>query len=287
MTDLFDFDPAPPAFAVVGNPIAHSKSPEIHAAFAKSSDVSLTYERMHVDIGGFKQAVDAFAANGGRGLNVTVPFKLEAWRYADHLSERAQQAEAVNTLRFDDDGVHGENTDGVGFVRDLVRNHGYSLAGKRVLIVGAGGAVQGMAAQLLGEQPSTLIIANRTVDRAVAMATRLRSGDRGDKTSIRGTGLPDLQAESAFDLIIHATSAGLSAERPPLPGSLIESSTFAYDIAYGDAAEPFLNWARQLGAAGTADGLGMLVEQAAASFYFWHGVQPETGVVIKTLAKQK
>jgi len=283
MTDLFNFDPAPPAFAVVGNPIAHSKSPEIHAAFSSSTGVALTYERMHVDIGGFEQAVDAFAANGGRGLNVTVPFKIEAWRYADHLTDRASQAESVNTIRFGDDGVFGENTDGVGFLRDLADNHGYSVAGRRVLIVGAGGAVQAVAQQILAARPKSLTIANRTVDRAVAMATRLQTSSNTDPSLIRGTGLSETESESTVDLIINATSAGLQGSRPPLPDGLVGEQTFAYDIAYGDAALPFLTWARQQGAAGTADGLGMLVEQAAESFYFWHGVRPPTRDVISGL----
>ncbi len=280
MSDLFDFEPRPPAFAVVGNPVAHSKSPQIHQAFGEHTGIALSYERSHVDVGGFEQAVDAFAANGGRGLNVTVPFKVEAWRYVDHRSERAEQAQAVNTIRFDDDGSHGENTDGVGFMRDLSINHDYDIRDRRVLVVGAGGAVQGLAAQLLLARPEVLIIANRTVDKAVSLAKQLQAEFEGD---VRAAGYSDLDQASPFDLIIHATSAGLSGQRPPVPSSLIRSDTVAYDLVYGDAARPFLDWAKSHGADRCLDGLGMLVEQAAESFCFWHGVRPPTAAVIESL----
>ena len=280
MSDLFNFNPKPPAFAVVGNPVNHSKSPEIHAAFGRAVGITLTYERMHVDIGGFEQAIDNFAANGGRGLNITTPFKGDAWRYVDELSPRATSAEAVNTIRFDDTGSFGDNTDGIGFMRDLSVNHGCDVVGRRVLVLGAGGAVQGIVGYFMEKDPASVVVANRTVDRAAALVQRVKGSGNNPLFAM---GLDALGAEASFDIIVHATSAGLSGHRPAVPASVIGVDSVAYDIAYGEAARPFLSWCEQNGARRCVDGVGMLVEQAAESFHVWHGVRPPTAEVITEL----
>ena len=278
MSSLFDFDAAPDIYAVMGNPISHSKSPLIHAAFAQQTQQRLNYSAIQVDAGGFEQAVGNFRASGGKGLNITVPFKQEAWDFVDERSERATQAGAVNTISFFDDGrCTGDNTDGVGLVRDLMDNHSVTLAGKRILILGAGGAVRGVLGPMLAQQPSEIIIANRTEEKAVALADEF---DRGDQ--LRGCGFQSI-GELPFDLIINGTAASLQGDLPPVPATAVNRTTCCYDMMYGKEPTVFMHWASEQGTAKVIDGLGMLVEQAAESFYIWRGVRPETGEVIASM----
>ncbi len=283
MTDLFDFRPPARDYAVMGNPVAHSKSPRIHEMFAQQCDITLTYDRIQVDIGGFDQAVSHFAAHGGAGLNITVPFKVEAWelcqRAGNSLSDRARLAEAVNTLAFSrDDGVAGDNTDGIGMVRDIEVNLDCPLAGRRVLVIGAGGAVRGVLGPLLERGPASLHVVNRTADRASTLAARFAAG-----SGIAVTGGALESALGAYDVVINGTAASLGGELPGVNAGCIGSGTLAYDMMYGDAPTAFLCWALDQGAARAGDGLGMLVEQAAESFNIWHGVRPDTAPVIAAL----
>jgi shikimate dehydrogenase len=259
-------------YAVFGHPIAHSKSPLIHAAFARQTGQDMTYEAILAPKDGFAASVAAFVAAGGRGANVTVPFKEEAFRLAGRLSPRAQRAGAVNTLVFGADGSFGDNTDGAGLVADLTRNLHRTLAGGRILLLGAGGAARGVIEPLLDQQPAALVIANRTVNRAQELA-QLFGHD------VRACGFDAL--DTPFDLVINATAASLAGELPPLSPQLFTPNTLAYDMMYGRET-PFLAFARAQGAA-TADGLGMLVEQAAEAFYLWRGVRPDTAPVIASL----
>lgn len=270
--------PVPPdQYAVMGNPISHSKSPRIHAMFAAQTDQNLEYRAILVELDGFAAAARAFQKAGGRGLNVTVPFKQDAWVFADLLSARAERAGAVNTLIFDATGVCGDNTDGPGLVRDLSVNLGYSLAEKRILLLGAGGASRGVMQPLLAEQPTQLVIANRTASKAMDLA--LRCGDLG---RVSGCDFSDL-AGHQFDLIINATAVGLNDEVPPLPEGVLAPGGWCYDLMYGKEPTAFVRWGWEQGAANSIDGLGMLVEQAAESFYLWRGVWPETQTVIQAL----
>ncbi|MBK8751968.1 MAG: shikimate dehydrogenase [Candidatus Competibacteraceae bacterium] len=262
-------------YAVMGNPIAHSKSPHIHALFAAQTGQSLEYRAIRVEPGGFAAAARAFRAAGGKGLNVTVPFKPDAWVFADLLSARAERAGAVNTLIFDSTGVRGDNTDGPGLVRDLTVNHGYALAGRRILLLGAGGAARGVLQPLLLEQPAQLVIANRTAGKALELS--LRFGDLG---RVSGCGFAEL-AGRQFDLIINATAAGLSDAAPPLPEGVLAADGWCYDLMYGSEPTAFVRWGKEQGAARSLDGWGMLVEQAAQSFYLWRGIWPETRPVIE------
>lgn len=272
-------------YAVMGNPIAHSKSPRIHALFAAQTGQDLVYEAIRVEPGDFAAAVDRFRAAGGRGLNITVPFKPEARAYAVRCSERAERAGAVNTLVLDDPAVYGDNTDGPGLVRDLTVNQGYRLTDRKILLVGAGGATRGVLAPLLAERPAELVIANRTAERALALAERFADPALGcdlHGCGLRGCGLDELR-NRRFDLVINATAAGLSGEVPALPDDLLAEGAWCYDLFYADRPTPFLRWAAERGAARCVDGLGMLVEQAAESFLIWRGVRPETGPVIAAL----
>lgn len=277
MTDLFDFSPPPPLYAVMGNPIDHSLSPQIHGMFAQQLQIQLDYRRIHVDVGGFDQAVDSFRAEGGQGVNVTVPFKIEAWELADERSERAQLAGAANTLWFTDDRIHADNTDGVGMCRDITGNLGFPVADRNVLVVGAGGAVRGVLGPLLDERPAAVMIANRSVDKAETLVEVFAG-----RTRLETGGFDDLPGRS-FDLVINGTSASLQGELPPLPDGLFNDDALAYDMMYGGERTPFLRWAAAQRAAQLADGLGMLVEQAAESFHIWHGKRPDTGQVIAKL----
>lgn len=258
-------------YAVFGHPIAHSKSPLIHAAFARQTGQDMAYEAILAPLDGFPGSVAAFIAAGGRGANVTVPFKEEAYKLAGRLSPRAQRAGAVNTLVFDD-GILGDNTDGAGLVADLTRNLHRALAAKRILLVGAGGAARGVIGPLLDEKPAALIIANRTVSRAQELAELFGHG-------VRGCGFDAV--DTPFDVVINATAASLAGELPPLSPRVFTPGTLAYDMMYGRDT-PFLRFARTHGAA-TADGLGMLVEQAAEAFVLWRGVRPDTAPVIAAL----
>ncbi len=279
MTDLFDFD-KPARYAVMGNPIQHSKSPRIHTLFARQTGQNIEYSAIQVDPGGLEQAIGNFQASGGSGLNITVPFKRTAWELMDELSERARLAGAVNTILFRDDSCYGDNTDGVGLVRDLRENHGIPLEGRDILLLGAGGAARGVLEPLLAEHPARLLVANRTPNRAHDLADQFSS-----LGEVRGCGLPALEGQR-FDLIINATAASLAGELPPLPDDLLNAGGCCYDMMYGPEPTPFLQWAKAHDAGKTIDGLGMLVEQAAESFHLWRGVRPETGPVIEALRKE-
>jgi shikimate dehydrogenase len=260
-------------YAVVGNPVAHSKSPWIHAEFARQTHQDIDYGRIEAPLDGFARALDAFRAAGARGANVTLPFKEQAFSYCTpETSARARAAAAVNTLRFDGKTVFGDNTDGIGLVTDLESNLGRAIKGKRVLLLGAGGAARGVLQPLLERAPAALRLANRTARRAAELAGLFRD--------VRGGGVGELAGES-FDLVINATSAGLQNQAPPLPPGIFAPGAFAYDMVYGRDT-PFLAMARAAGAA-TSDGLGMLVEQAAESFLLWRGLRPETAPVLAAL----
>lgn len=276
MSDLFDFDQAPPLYGVMGNPIEHSKSPQIHQMFARQFGMRIDYRKILVEPGGFEQAVDNFRASGGRGLNITVPFKLQAWYLCDHLSARARLAEAVNTLWFENKAVHGDNTDGIGLMRDITRNLEFQVVRSRVLIVGAGGAARGILGPLLEAQPAELWIANRTVDKAAQLARHFI-----DLGPVHPCGLD--QPRGQFDLVVNATAAGLQGKELSLPPGLFSGNSLAYDLMYGAGAAAFMQWSAQQGATRQCDGLGMLVEQAAESFNIWHGKQPQTRAVIAAL----
>ena len=270
-------------YAVIGNPIAHSKSPQIHAAFARQTGQALSYEALLAPVDGFAQTVADFRAHGGRGLNVTVPFKLEAFALAEHHTARAQAAGAVNTLALGADGILGDNTDGAGLVRDLSANLNFALAGRRILLLGAGGATRGALLPLLDSRPARLTIANRTVAKAEALAALFaaRAGD----CVLDACGF-DALAGRRFDLVINATAASLADELPPLPPGLYAEGALAYDMMYARAPTRFMRAALADGAARVADGLGMLVEQAAESFTLWRGVRPDSSPVLAALRRQ-
>lgn len=265
-------------YAVIGNPVAHSKSPLIHAAFARQTGEALAYETLYAELNEFESVVRRFRESGGRGLNVTVPFKHRAYALAQRRSERAEQASAVNTLRFDEAGVLGDNTDGVGLTRDLTRNIGYAIGGTRALLMGAGGASYGVCAALLSERPAVLIVANRTLERACELVEHFRKFF--PQAPLAASGYDALEGRT-FDLIINATSAGLSGALPALASSAFAPDALAYDMMYGRPS-PFLDLAQRAGAR-VSDGLGMLVEQAAESFYVWRAVRPDTLSVIELL----
>jgi shikimate dehydrogenase len=263
-------------YAVFGNPVAHSKSPLIHAEFAKQTGEGVAYDRQLVEEGKFAAAARDFFAGGGCGLNITVPFKLDAFAFADQLTERAQQAGAVNTLKKLPDGkILGDNTDGAGLLRDITQNLGWKMAGKRVLVLGAGGAVRGVIAPLLAEHPQRIVIANRTLAKAEELAKLFDAGKIVRASSLNIHARP-------FDIVINGTSASLGGEMPDLSPTILAPNACCYDMMYGKELTPFLLWAQQQGAQ-VADGLGMLVEQAAESFYLWRGVRPETKPVMALL----
>jgi len=265
-------------YAVIGNPIAHSKSPLIHSEFAKQTQQQLIYTAELVEIGKVAEFVLEFHRNNGKGLNITVPFKQDAWDIATQHSERAQRAGAVNTLVLNgENNYFGDTTDGIGLVNDLTKNHKISLDKTNILILGAGGAVRGVIEPILEKKPDHLIIANRTVDKAIQLAN-----DFSDLGSISGCGFSDLQNEK-FDLIINGTSASLAGDLPPLPDNLLTEKSAAYDMMYAADATVFMEWAKQQGANHVLDGLGMLVEQAAESFNIWRGVKPSTSNVINLI----
>ena len=262
-------------YAVIGHPIAHSKSPSIHAAFAAQTGQDMSYEALLAPLDGFAATVAAFRAAGGRGLNITVPFKEEAWRLADRLSERARLAGAVNTFVIGGDAIVGDNTDGAGLVRDL-EWLGCRLDGARVLLLGAGGAARGVVLPLLEAGVSRLFIANRTAERACALQTHFAGHD---ERGALGAGSWQDACGAPYDVVINATSASLSDEAPPLPAGLYAPGSLAYDMVYGRGLTAYLRQARAQGAARVADGLGMLVEQAAEAFALWRGVRPDTAPV--------
>ncbi len=268
-------------YAVIGNPIEQSKSPLIHTAFAQVTGQDLEYTKVLGPLGGFAGAVDAFRAAGGKGMNVTAPFKLDAFAYATDLAPSARMAGAVNAMKFEGDRVHAENFDGVGLVRDVVHNLGCPLRGRRVLVLGAGGATRGALLPLLAEQPAELVIVNRTVAKAEELAALARQHHSSD-VPVQGLGYDQLQGRQ-FDVVFNATSASLTAELPPLPVSVFAPGALAYELAYGKGLTPFLKLAQQAGVMHLADGVGMLAEQAAEAFLWWRGVRPDTQGVIRQL----
>jgi len=261
-------------YVVIGNPVGHSKSPWIHAEFARATGQDIAYGRLEPPLEGFEAAVDAFRASGGRGANVTLPFKQAAFRYCAALSPRARAAEAVNTLVLDRAEIFGDNTDGVGLVRDLQANLGCELDGRRLLLLGAGGAAQGVLQPLLDAGVETLVVVNRTASRAQALAARF--------PRIRGGGY-DLLGAASFDLVVNATAASLVDALPPIPASVFGPNALAYEMVYGRDT-PFLAFAREHGVR-ASDGTGMLVEQAAESFFIWRGVRPPTRAVLSALRR--
>ncbi len=264
-------------YAVIGHPIQQSKSPLIHGMFAQATGQDIEYAAIEGPLGQFAAAVDAFRASGGRGMNVTAPFKLDAFAYATERSGRAQLAGAVNAMKFDGDRVLAENFDGVGLVRDVTHNLGCPLKGKRVLLLGAGGAVRGALLPFLAEQPAQLVIANRTAGTAEALAAQVAAHG-----PVTGCGYPALGAQS-FDIVFNATSASLRGELPPVPATVFAPNSLAYELAYGKGLTPFLRLAQNAGVKRLADGVGMLAEQAAEAFEWWRGVRPDTRAVIDRL----
>jgi shikimate dehydrogenase len=265
--------------ALFGRPVAHSPSPEMHRLFAEQTGCDLVYETRDTGPGNLASALEAFAAEGGRGGNITLPLKEEAVAACAELSDRALEAGAVNTLlRLAQERWRGDNTDGAGFVRDLTRNANIQVFDRRVLVVGAGGAARGIVPALLSEQPSALVVVNRSAQRAVEIA----AGHAG----VSATVFDDVAAEGPYDIIINATSMGHAGEAPPLPDGIVTAAGCCYDLSYGALAEPFLRWARLQGALYTFDGVGMLVEQGAESFCVWTGKRPDSGPVIAAMQQR-
>ena len=267
----------PDLYAVTGHPVAHSKSPFIHTGFARQTGQDMQYEALLSPLDAFSRTVIDFRQRDGKGMNITLPFKLEAYRLAHHLTERAQAAKAVNTFTFYDDVIWGDNTDGTGLVQDITGNMGFAIVGKRVLVVGAGGAARGIILPLLLQQPRELVILNRTVEKAEELRKLYV------KTGNITTGSEQEFSGEIFDLVINATSASLDDTLPSLPAIVFSPDSVAYDLMYGKGLSPFLTLAKMQGATRLADGVGMLVEQAAESFYIWRQVRPETAAIIQAL----
>lgn len=273
-------DPSIDNYCVMGNPITHSQSPQIHTAFAEQTGQNIFYQAILVDEGKFHSAVKKFQEQGGKGLNVTVPFKGEAWEVAHRKSARAERAMAVNTISFNDKKeIIGDNTDGIGLVRDLTINYNILIRNKNILILGAGGAVRGILNPLVDEEANRIVIANRRVSRAEELVDIF--SDRGD---ISACGYDQLVGNN-FDIVINGTSASLEGDIPPLPESLLNENVCCYDMMYSKVDTPFVAWSKAHGAGIALDGLGMLVEQAAESFFIWRGVRTETGEVIELIKK--
>jgi len=277
-------------YAVIGNPIAHSKSPQIHQYFAQQAEEKLMYEALLSPLDEFTETVTAFREGNGKGLNVTVPFKQEAFELADELSDYAKNAGAVNTLVFRKDGtIYGTNTDGIGLVRDLVENHRSLIQGKRILLLGAGGAVRGVMQPLLMQMPKQIFIANRTSERATGLVADMQGVVVEEATQqsadtpceLSGGGFEDIQGE--YDLIINGTAASLQGIMPPIPESCLASGVHCYDMMYGGRPTAFEYWCEDQGAAKVMNGLGMLVEQAAESFSIWRGKMPDTKPVLEAM----
>ena len=266
-------------YGVMGYPVSHSRSPVIHRLFALQTEQQLQYELLQVMPEKLVKAVRQFQRTGGKGLNVTVPHKQTVAKLCDHVSERARVAGAVNTLSFRDGEIHGDNTDGIGLLRDLVVNLGVNLDGASILILGAGGATRGIVGPLLEMEPSSIRIANRTLSRAQAIANEF--GHLGPVSTCRFNAVPVIEP---YNLIINATSAGVKGEAPPYPAAAISDNTFCYDLSYGINPTPFSVWAREHGAEKSVMGWGMLVEQAAESFSIWRGVMPDTAPVLRQMA---
>jgi len=265
-------------YGVMGYPVSHSRSPVIHHLFAIQTRQNIQYELLEVAPDELETAVKQFGRAGGKGLNITVPHKSEVARLVDDMSERASTAGAVNTLVFNDDGLYGDNTDGVGLMHDLQVNHGLELKGANILILGAGGATRGILSPLLEAEPGSIIIANRTFPKARSLADHFANQGPVDACRFK-----DVRSLPIYDLVINATSAGLKGEVPPYPEEAVHPATFCYDLSYGSKPSPFSRWAASHGAAKSVMGWGMLVEQAAESFHIWRGVRPDTAPVLKQL----
>lgn len=267
-------------YGVMGHPIQHSWSPRIHQLFATQTNQQLIYEAIFVPVDGFAQALNDFQAQGGKGLNITLPFKQQACEFVDALSERAKLANAVNTIQFNSDGSRfGDNTDGVGFIRDVTLNHKFPILNKRVLVLGAGGAVRGIIDPLLKQSPSSIIVANRTQENARALVAEFSHSN----INIKACSLSEL-AQLEFDLIVNGTSAGLFGDHIDLSGNILSAHAYCYEMVYGKEATPFMQWGLKNNAAIVSDGLGMLIEQAAESFYIWRGIRPDTQAVFNYFA---
>jgi shikimate dehydrogenase len=264
-------------YAVIGNPIAHSKSPLIHGMFAKATGQDLEYTKIEGPLDGFADAVRKFRDAGGRGMNITIPFKLQAFDLADERRERAQLAGAVNVLKFEAGRIIADNFDGLGLVNDIQRNLGMPMAGKRVLLLGAGGAARGVLLPFLQQKPAELVIANRTAAKAQALAQQFAAHG-----PVRGGGYGAI-GNQPFDLIVNGTSASLQGELPPISAGVFKPDGLAYEMLYGKGLTPFLRLAKSAGVKRVADGVGMLAEQAAEAFLWWRGVRPETRAVIEAL----
>jgi len=281
MAQNFHLDPAVDNYCVMGNPVAHSLSPQIQTLFAEQTGQAMYYQAIYVELSGFVAALDEFRRQGGKGMNITLPFKEDAWRASDTRSERAERAHAVNTIRIEEDGcISGHSTDGAGLVRDMVVNHGCKLAGSDILVLGAGGAASGIIDPVMDESPARLVIANRTVSRAEELARRF--SDRGN---IMASSFDELAGQT-FPLVINATSASLQGEVPPLPDELLDEGACCYDMMYSQDDTAFVAWARARHAGKALDGIGMLVEQAAESFRIWRGIRPETASIIEMFRKK-
>ncbi|MEX8503326.1 MAG: shikimate dehydrogenase [Leptothrix ochracea] len=267
-------------YAVIGHPVKHSRSPRIHALFAAQTGQTLDYDRLESAPEAFTQTVLAFAASGARGCNITVPFKFEAWQMAAHRTARAELAQSANTLRFDAGGWWADNTDGIGLVRDITQNAGVTLAGQRVLLIGAGGAAAGSLGPLIDTQPAEIVVANRSVAKAEALVVRHQDWAAAQGVRLHATDLD--HAGEAFDGVINATASSLGGAESPVRAGVLKPGALALDMMYGAAAAGFLAWAETHGAHGR-DGLGMLVEQAAEAFTAWRGVRPDTGPVLAQL----
>ena len=268
----------PDRYGVMGYPVSHSRSPVIHRLFALQTGENIQYELLQVTPDKLEAAVRQFQRTGGKGLNITVPHKSKVVKLCDLLSERAATAGAVNTLSFREGEIHGENTDGIGLLRDLAVNHAFAIEGASVLILGAGGATRGILGPLLEMQPASVRIANRTLDKAEALVERF--GRFGTVSACHFDLVP---AADPYDLVINATSAGVKGDSPPYPVAAVSPGTFCYDLSYGLSPTPFSTWAREQGAARSVMGWGMLVEQAAESFFIWRGVRPDTAPVLKQM----
>ena len=269
-------------YAVIGNPISHSKSPLIHSEFARQTEQDLEYTAIEVPQDALESSLSQLRdILKLKGINITVPFKEQAWQLVENQSNRAKRAGAINTLVFNDDGsMYGDNTDGVGLCRDLTDNNSIELRGKRILLLGAGGAARGVIEPLLGYDPLELFVANRTASKAHALADLF-----SDLGHIRGGGFEDIKPP--YDVVINATAASLQGEVPPLPDNLLADNAACYDMMYSDSDTAFISWAKQHGAAKTIDGLGMLVEQAAEAFRLWRGVMPDTRSVMALIRSQQ
>ena len=278
MTNKINLERSVSNYAVFGDPIKHSKSPQIHSLFAKQIGITLNYQAIEVPAENFREYVKSFSSQGGNGLNITVPFKEEACSICTTLTQRAERSGSVNTIRFDEQlNILGDTTDGQGLINDLIINQGIKIDNKSVLILGAGGSVKAILEPLCAQKTSQIVIANRTVSRAEQLAEKYF-----EQGNIEACAYTELSNRS-FDMIINGTSLSLMGELPPIPGTVIDKGACCYDLMYSDTDTIFMKWAAAQGAAKVVDGLGMLVEQAAEAFLIWHGVKPDTTSVIKTL----